>query len=194
MKRNLARMAAAAAVVFGMLAGAVQTAFAQSAESAAIEQRLEKALRDLGFPDGKLPVLKPVFGAGYVHSTRVGNMLYLTTGAPQKPDGTFVKGRVPDQISMADAITAAKFACVRQVNRIKLAVGDLAKVKRIVYLRGLVLAKEGFTEHSKITDGCTAFLIEVFGDAGIHSRSTEGMVSMPFDVTFEADILVELHP
>lgn len=194
MKPSVAGVVAAAAFVVSMIAGVVQPASAQSAQSAAIEARLEKALRELGFADGKLPVLKPVFGAGYVHSTRVGNMLYLTTGAPQRPDGTFVKGRVPDQISLADAIIAAKFACVRQVNRIKLAVGDLAKVKRIVYLRGLVLAKEGFQEHSKITDGCTAFLIEVFGDAGIHSRSTEGMVSMPFDVTFEADILVELHP
>jgi hypothetical protein len=190
MKRNLAGIAAAAAIAAGMLAGAAQPAFAQSS---AIEQRLEKALRDLGFPDGKLPALKPVFGQGYVHSKQIGNLLYLTTGAPQRPDGTFVKGRVPDQISMADAIIAAKFACVRQVNRMKLALGDLGRVKSIVKLRGLVLAKEGFADHSKITDGCTAFLIEVFGDVGIHTRSTEGMVSMPFDVTFEADILVELH-
>jgi hypothetical protein len=40
-------------------------------------------------PDRKLPALAPVFGVAYVHSKRVGNLLYLTTGAPQRPDGSF---------------------------------------------------------------------------------------------------------
>jgi enamine deaminase RidA (YjgF/YER057c/UK114 family) len=162
------------------------------AQSSAIDQRLEKALRELGFPDGKLPPLKPAFG-NYVDTVQVGNLLFLSSAAPQRPDGQFVRGRVPDQVKVEDAAVAAKLACVRQVNRLKLALGDLNKVKRIVNVRGKTLAQEGFTDHGKITDACSAFFVEVFGDAGRHTRTSEGLSSAPFGVTFEVDVLVELN-
>jgi enamine deaminase RidA (YjgF/YER057c/UK114 family) len=165
-----------------------QPAFAQSA----VDQRLAKALRELGFPEGKLPPLKPAFGS-YVDAVQVGNLLFLSSAAPQRPDGQFVRGRVPDQVKVEDAAVAAKLACVRQVNRMKLVLGDLNKVKRIVNVRGKTLAQEGFTDHTKITDACSAFFVEVFGEAGKHTRTSEGLSSAPFGVTFEVDVLVELN-
>lgn len=167
---------------------AAQSALAQSA---AIEQRLEKALREIGFADGKLPPLKPAVG-NYVDTIQVGNLLFLSSAAPQRPDGQFAKGRVPDQVGVDAAVVAAKLACVRQVNRLKLALGDLARVKRIVQVRGKIWAQDGFTDHTKITDGCSALFVEVFGDAGKHTRTSEGLGSAPFGVTFEVDVLVEI--
>ena len=75
----------------------------------------------------------------------------------------------------------------------KLALGDLDKVKRIVNVRGKTLAQEGFTDHTKVTDACSAFFVEVFGEAGKHTRTSEGLSSAPFGVTFEVDVLVELN-
>lgn len=163
-----------------------------AAQASAIDQRLEKALRDLGFADGKLPALKPAFG-NYVDSVQVGNLLFLSSAAPQKPDGQFFKGRVPDQVSVEQAVVAAKLACVRQVNRLKLVLGDLGRVKRIVFVKGKVLAQADFADHTKIIDGCSAFLVEVFGDAGKHARTTEGIISAPFGVTVEVETIVELN-
>jgi enamine deaminase RidA (YjgF/YER057c/UK114 family) len=174
-----------------LVAAGVALPGAARAQSDAIEQRLQKALRELGFPDGQLPALKPAFG-NYVDAIQVGNLLFLSSAAPQRPDGQFVKGRVPDQLKLEDAIVAAKLACVRQVNRMKLALGDLGRVKRIVSVRGKTWAQDGFTDHTKITDGCSAFFVEVFGDAGKHTRTSEGLGSAPFGVTFEVDVLVEL--
>ena len=167
-------------------------AFSATAQTAAIEQRLEKALRDLGFADGKMPALKPAFG-NYVDSVQVGNLLFLSSAAPQRPDGQFVKGRVPDQVNVDQAVVAAKLACVRQVNRMKLVLGDLGRVKRIVFVKGKVLAQADFTDHTKITDGCSAFLVEVFGDAGKHARTTEGIISAPFGVTVEVETIIEIN-
>ena len=172
-----------------LLALAAVTAVAQTS---AIEQRLEKALRDLGFAEGKMPALKPAFG-NYVDSVQVGNLLFLSSAAPQKPDGQFFKGRVPDQVSVDQAIVAAKLACVRQVNRMKMVLGDLGRVKRIVFIKGKVLAQADFADHTKIIDGCSAFLVEVFGDAGKHARTTDGIISAPFGVTVEVETIVELN-
>jgi enamine deaminase RidA (YjgF/YER057c/UK114 family) len=187
MRTRLASLLAAAVVLGGC---ALMPPTTQN--SAAIEQRLEGQLRSLGFPDGKLPPIKPAFG-NYVDSVQVGNMLYLSSAAGQRPDGQFVRGRVPDQVNLDGAITAAKLACVRQVNRIKQAVGDLGRVKRIVAMKGKIWTQEGFTDSAKITDGCSSFLGDVFGEAGKHTRTTEGMTSLPFGLTLEVDMLVELH-
>ncbi len=171
------------------VAACTTTAYAQTA---AIEQRLEKALREIGFQDGKLPVLKPAVG-NYVDHIQVGNLLFLSSAAGQRPDGQFARGRVPDQVKLEDAITVAKLACVRQINRIKLAVGDLGKVKRIVNVKGKIWTQEGYTDGTKVIDGCSALLVDVFGEAGKHTRTTEGMASLPFGVTLEVDVLVELN-
>ena len=167
------------------------TAAHASAQSA-LDQRLEKALKDLGFTDGKMPALKPAFG-NYVDSVQVGNLIFLSSAAPQKPDGQFFKGRVPDQVTVDQAVVAAKLACVRQVNRMKLVLGDLNRVKRIVFVKGKVLAQADFTDHTKITDGCSAFLVEVFGEAGKHARTTEGIISAPFGVTVEVETIIEVN-
>jgi len=181
-------------VLIRIAAGALLalSAVTASAQTAAIEQRLEKALRDLGFADGKLPGLKPAFG-NYVDSVQVGNLLFLSSAAPQKPDGQFFKGRVPDQVSVEQAVVAAKLACARQVNRMKMVLGDLGRVKRIVFIKGKVLAQADFADHTKIIDGCSAFLVEVFGEAGKHARTTDGIISAPFGVTVEVETVVELN-
>ncbi|MBB1601025.1 hypothetical protein A9977_13335 [Variovorax sp. UMC13] len=158
-----------------------------------IESRLKTELLALGFADGQLPVLKPAFG-NYVDAVKVGNMLYLSSAAPQRPDGQFVKGRVPDQVGVADAMVAAKLACVRQIARLKLVLGDLNQVQRIVYVRGKVYSQPDFTDQTKVTDACSALYVSVFGDAGRHARTTEGIVAGPFGVAVEMETFVELKP
>jgi enamine deaminase RidA (YjgF/YER057c/UK114 family) len=183
MRKSLFQFAGAALLALAAFGAAAQSA---------IDQRLEKALKELGFADGKLPALKPAFG-NYVDSVQVGNLLFLSSAAPQKPDGQFFKGRVPDQVKVEDAVVAAKLACVRQVNRMKLVLGDLNRVKRIVFVKGKVLAAADFTDHTKIIDGCSAFLVEVFGDAGKHARTTDGIISAPFGVTVEVETIIEIN-
>lgn len=156
-----------------------------------IDARLKEEVIALGFKDGELPQLKPAFG-NYVDAVQVGNMLYLSSAAPQAPDGTFVKGRVPDEVSPEKAMVAAKLACLRQIVRMKYVLGDLNRVKQIVYVRGKILSATGYTDQTRITDACSALYVAVFGDAGKHARTTDGTVAAPFGVTAEFETTVEL--
>jgi enamine deaminase RidA (YjgF/YER057c/UK114 family) len=186
--KHLNAFAVAAVALAGLaIAG---TAAAQT-PAGTLESRLSAALVELGFADGKLPALKPAFG-NYVDAVQVGNTLYLSSAAPQRPDGQFVKGRVPSDVSVDDAMKAAKLACVRQIARLQLVLGDLNKVKRIVFVKGKILATPEFTDHTKITDACSSLFVTVFGDAGKHARTTEGIASAPFGVTVEVETIVEL--
>lgn len=161
------------------------------AQQGAAEERLKPELLALGFPEGKLPELKPAFG-NYVDSVPVGSLLFLSSAAPQRPDGQFVKGRVPDEVSPADAAVAAKLACVRQLARIKLVVGDLDRVKRVVYVKSKVMSQPGFADQTKIADACSSIYVTAFGDTGRHARTTDGVAVNPFNVTVEVETFVEL--
>jgi len=178
-----------------LLAVSAVQGFAQQQQQppGTVESRLKTELLALGFADGQLPVLKPAFG-NYVDAVKVGDMLYLSSAAPQRPDGQFVKGRVPDQVSVDQAMVAAKLACVRQIARLKLVLGDLDQVKRIVYVRGKVYSQPDFTDQTKVTDACSALYVAVFGEAGRHARTTEGIVAGPFGVAVEMETFVELKP
>ncbi|MCJ0766140.1 RidA family protein [Variovorax terrae] len=162
-------------------------------ETGSVESRLKSELTVLGFANGELPVLKPAFG-NYVDAVQVDNLLILSSAAPQRPDGQFVKGRVPDQVSVNDAMVAAKLACVRQIARMKLALGDLNRVQRIAYVKGKIWSTPEFTDQTKITDACSSLFVAVFGDAGKHARTTEGIASGPFGATFEVETFVEVKP
>lgn len=175
----------------GAILALALTGFGHGAWAGEVEDRLKPLLEKLGYADGKLPVPKPAMG-NYVDAIQVGKILYLSSGGPQTPSGEFVKGRVPDQVSMEAAETAVQLACVRQLARIKVAVGDLDQVKRIVFLRVKVRTVEGFNDLTKLSDGCSAMLVTAFGDAGKHTRTGEGYVALPFGLTSEVEMTIEL--
>ena len=164
---------------------------ATTASAGEVETRLQPILEKLGYTGGKLPEPKPAMG-NYVDTIQVGQILYLSSAGPQLPNGDFVKGRVPDQVSVENAQIALQLSCVRQLARIKVAIGDLDRVKRIVFLRGKVLTVEGFGDLTKLVDSCSSMLVTAFGEAGRHTRTGEGYVALPFNLTSEVEMTVEL--
>ena len=158
-----------------------------------IDENLKVELLALGFPNGELPPLIPPLG-NYVDVVEVGKLLFLSSAAPQTPPPSpaFLKGRVPNEVSAADAQTAAKLACIRQLNRVKTNLGDFKKVRQIVKVEGKILSQPDFTGHTAVIDACSALLVRVFGeDIGKHARSSAGFISLPFNVTLELEMIVE---
>lgn len=180
--KQLLRTAIALSVLLGM---------GTAASAGEVEDRLKPVLEKLGYAGGKLPEPKPAFG-NYADAVQVGNLLFLSSAGPQTPSGDFMKGRVPDEVSLSDAEVALQLSCVRQLARIKQAIGDLDQIKRIVFLRGKVQTVAGFGDLSKVVDACSSLLVTAFGDAGRHTRTSEGYVALPFNLVSEVEITVEL--
>jgi enamine deaminase RidA (YjgF/YER057c/UK114 family) len=72
-------------------------------------------------------------------------------------------------------------------------VGDLKKIKRIVKVNGYVNSAGTFYDQPKIVDGCSDLLIEVFGDAGKHARTSIGTAALPMNMAIEVEIIVEVE-
>ena len=54
-------------------------------------------------------------------------------------------------------------------------------------------ATSDFTNHSKVANGCSELLVEIFGEKGKHARSAVGLVNLPFDITVEIEMIVEIN-
>jgi len=75
---------------------------------------------------------------------------------------------------------------------VKVALGDLDKVVRVVRLGGFVNSTPDFVEGPKVMNGASDLMVAVFGDKGRHSRSTIGVAALPQNAAMEVEALFEV--
>jgi enamine deaminase RidA (YjgF/YER057c/UK114 family) len=149
----------------------------------------EAKLSQLGI-DLKMPGT-PV--ANYVHVVRTGNLLFLAGKGPKKSDGKNVVGKLGSDLTITEGYEAARWAGINQLAVLKSELGNLNKVKRILKVKGMVNAIPEFTDHSKVINGYSDLMVEVFGEKGKHARAAVGMGSLPGNMAVEVEMVVELY-
>ncbi len=158
--------------------------YAQSTTPGKIEQKLQA----MGITLYQLPA--PT--ASYVRAVRSGNLVFLSGHGPMKPDGTNVTGKLGKDLSLKEGQQAARYTAIALLSALKEKLGNLDQVQRIVKVHGMVNATPDFTDHSQVINGCSDFLVEVFGDAGKHARAAVGMASLPGNIAVEIEMVVEV--
>jgi enamine deaminase RidA (YjgF/YER057c/UK114 family) len=115
-------------------------------------------------------------------------------GAKWKPGALNVKGVLGlDNISVEEAALEARQCALNIIAQVKDACGgNLARVQRVVKLTGMVACTPSFTDHPKVVNGASDFMVQVFGDAGKHARVAVGVASLPLNACVEIDAVVEI--
>lgn len=104
-----------------------------------------------------------------------------------------VRGKVGLDLDLDEARRAARMTGMSMLATMQEALGDLDRVRRIVKVFGMVNAAPGFDQMPAVIDGCSDLLIEVFGEAGRHTRSAVGLAELPFGIAVEIELIAELH-
>ena len=78
------------------------------------------------------------------------------------------------------------------LSSIKVAVGDLDKVRQVVKLLVMVNADPEFGRQFIVGNGASDLLVELYGDHGRHARSAVGMGSLPLGSCVEIEMVVEV--
>ena len=149
---------------------------------------IDKRLADLGVEIGT-PAAP---AANYVPTVRTGNLVFISGQVSQDASG-LIKGKLGADMSAEDGAKAARTCAIRLIEQMKMATGDLDKVKRVVKLLGMVNSTPDFPDHPKVVNGCSDLLVEVFGDKGRHARSAVGVVNLPFGVAVEVEAIIEVE-
>jgi enamine deaminase RidA (YjgF/YER057c/UK114 family) len=150
---------------------------------------VEKKLADLGIILGTPAA--PV--ANYVGFVRTGNLLVVSGQLCFDAEGKLVAtGKLGGGVSVEDGQKAARAAAIAVLAQIKVALGDLDKVLRVVRLGGFINSAPDFLETPKVMNGASDLMVTAFGDRGRHARTTIGVASLPLDAAVEVEGMFEV--
>jgi enamine deaminase RidA (YjgF/YER057c/UK114 family) len=138
-----------------------------------------------------LPAPFPPAG-NYLSCARVGSLLHVGGHGPADGDG-FVVGKVGGDLSLVEGARAARLTALSILATMLVELGDLDRVARFVKVFGMVNVAPGFDQMPAVIDGCSDLLVEVFGEAGRHTRSAVGLAELPFGIAVEIELIAEIR-
>jgi enamine deaminase RidA (YjgF/YER057c/UK114 family) len=151
--------------------------------------QVEKKLAELGIvlPTPPAPV------ANYVGYIRTGSLLFVSGQICIDSDGKLVaRGKLGEAVPIEDGQKAARACAINLLAQVKVAVGDLDKVVRVVRLGGFINSDPTFLDGPKVMNGASDLMVEVFGGQGRHARTTIGVAALPADAAVEVDGVFEV--
>ena len=149
--------------------------------------RIAKRLAELGIELPKPPA--PV--ASYVPTVIAGSLLFIS-GQVSFDQGKLITGKLGAGLDIESGQKAARACGFNLLAQAQAALGDLDRIKRCVKLAGFVNAAPDFTDHPKVINGASDLMVEVFGDAGKHSRAAVGSSSLPLGAAVEVEAVFEI--
>ncbi len=154
-----------------------------------IAQTPEDNLKSLGItlPKQSSPI------ANYVNYVRTGNLVYFSGTGPSVEDQGYIKGKLGKDLTIEQGQEAARITGINLIAKLKSAIGDLNKVKRIVKVLGMVNCTENFTDQPRVMNGFSDLMVAVFGEKGKHARSAVGMAALPMNMAVEIEMIVEVE-
>jgi enamine deaminase RidA (YjgF/YER057c/UK114 family) len=138
----------------------------------------------------QLPTPHPPVGL-YVGCVQTGDLLHVGGHGPVDGDGKATIGKVGGAIDIEAARHAARLTGLQILATVRAELGSLDRVVRVVKIFGMVNCAPGFNNTPAVIDGCSQLMIDVFGEAGIHTRSAVGMAELPFEICVEIEAILQ---
>lgn len=151
--------------------------------------RIEARLSELGItlPQPGRPV------ANYVPVVIAGPIAYVSGQVSISSDGRAIKGKVGADVSVDEAVEAARICALNILAQLRDALGgNLDRVRHCLKLTGYVNAMPDFEQQPKVVNGASDLMVQIFGDQGRHARAAVGAGSLPLNVAVEVDAIFEI--
>jgi enamine deaminase RidA (YjgF/YER057c/UK114 family) len=146
---------------------------------------IEEKLALLGI---SLPI-PPEPAGSYVPVVISGNLAFVAGQIPMEGKHVKFRGKV-DSLEIGQE--AARLCTINALAQLKSSLGSLDKVKRVIKVTGFVNCEASFADHSKVINGASDLLVNIFGEKGKHARAAVGVSSLPLDSTVELEFIAEV--
>ena len=151
--------------------------------------RIDARLNELGI---ELPEIQAPW-ANYVSVVVSGTLIYLSGQLPSL-GAQAIKGKLGLDLSVEDGRNAARLCALNMLPHLRRACeGDLDRIVRCLEIGGFVNSTPDFAEHPLVLNGASELLVEVFGEAGRHTRFAVGVSSLPFNFAVEIKGIFEVR-
>lgn len=124
---------------------------------------------------------------------KLGNLLFVSGQLPSWGTELRHVGRVGETLDLAAAQLAARASALNVLAQARAALPNgLDDIVSVVNLRGFVATTPDFVRVAEVINGASDLMVEVFGDAGAHTRTAVGVASMPHGVVVEIEAMFEV--
>jgi enamine deaminase RidA (YjgF/YER057c/UK114 family) len=144
--------------------------------------RIDSRLIQLGLALPAPAVPPPGFAFSFEWVRIRGNRVYVSGHSPQHADGTLAGpfGKVPSEVSLVDATSAARATALSVLGSVKRAIGDLDRISAWLTVSGMVNADSGYAQSTNAINGFSDLILEIFGaEVGAHARTAVGYAALP---------------
>lgn len=149
------------------------------------ETRFAAAAAALGYNfDGEIKI-----GGNYVPVVQHGDQVYVSGQIPRVGNTVVVTGRAGADVSVSQAQLAARVCAMRALALLRQSLGSLERVKHILRMTVYVQSAQDFTQQSEVADAASEVLYAVLGPAGVHTRTSVGVVQLPKNASVELDLI-----
>ena len=147
--------------------------------------RISDRLAELGIalPEPAAPV------AAYVPAVEANGLLHISGQLPFE-QGELMTGRLGEDRDLDYGRRAAERCGIMLLAQMRLALGSLDRVERVVKLGVFVNSAPSFTDQPKVANGASELMERAFGDIGRHARSAVGVPVLPLGAAVEIDAVV----
>ena len=150
----------------------------------------EQTLKERGIVLPECPSPKGNYVPALVHN----GILYLSGQGPLLETGEFACGLVGRDFTVDQAYAHARLTGLVLLAAARSVLGSLDRVERVLSVFGMVNAVPGFGDQPRVINGCSDLFIEVFGEAGRHTRAAVGMGTLPIEISVEITATMAVRP
>ena len=127
-------------------------------------------------------------GANYVPFVRDGNTVLITGQLSQWNGERRFIGKVGREFDLEAGREAARLAALNVVAHLRAALdGDLDRVARCLRIAVFVNSDPEFHGQSQVANGASDLFMDLFGEAGRHTRMAIGVAALPYNVAAEVE-------
>lgn len=120
-----------------------------------------------------------------------GRLLSLSGSLPIK-DGVLITGRIGNDLTVEQGYDAARWCLLNALAHARVATDEFTKFSRVLHIDGFVNGVDGFTDAPKIINGASDLSVELFGDAGRHTRVALSSNGLPLNAAVETRVIIEM--
>lgn len=149
-----------------------------------IETKLQEL--QIVIPDAPKPL------ASYVPAVRVGDLIFTSGQLPMQNGVLQFPGQLGSTVSVEEGSQAARISVINCLSAVKGLLGNLDAIEQIVKVTVFINSAASFTQQPEVANGASDLLLEIFGEAGKHSRSAVGVSALPRNASVEIEMIVKV--
>ncbi len=148
----------------------------------------ESKLEALGYPVARTSPEGQIVDAVIID----GETVYASGQVPFDGNELVSRGKVPSEVSIADATKAAALCAANVLRAVRGRVGSLERIQRVLRVTGYVNADPNFTDEHLVINGASELILHVFAEHGRHARTAIGVAQLPLGASTEIEMILKL--